>query len=336
MKINKVLLLLFFGIIVAGFSFLYKIVKKDKPIKCAAFAARVAIFQPINHPALDEIVQACVTTLNQGPSQYDCTIYNANGNQILLQAQAAEIVQADYDLIIPVGVGCSVAIKQAASKQQSRTPIVFTAIDDPEKLDLQGKYMTGVIDQTNYSKQVDLLLQLKPSIKKVLLVYDVAQGSGLEKDKDALSALFSARGIALKAVEIFTISELQQKVTGLLNDCDVVMILKDNVIVSGIDSLVSLCQRYHVPLLATDLNSGQKGAVLAFGFYEAESGIAAAEQGLLILQQGIVPSHLPVRALTGTYMVINPEQVAAQGLDYLDLTTLAIEGVIIAGRDTHV
>ena len=75
------------------------------------------------------------------------------------------------------------------------------------------------------------------------------------------------------------------------------MILKDNTVVSGIDSLINLCQRYKVTLLATDLNSGAKGAALAYGIYEAQCGIQAALQAKLILEKGQLPSQVPVVAV---------------------------------------
>src|SRR6202030_4169062 len=123
---------------------------------------------------------------------------------------------------------------------------------------------------------LNLLIALKPSIKQLLLVYDPSQGSGLEKDKYEIADIVKKKNIALHAIEIQNVSEIQQKVTGFMTNADTIMILKDHTAVSGIDSLIILCQRYHIPLLASDLNSGIKGAVLAYGIREFDSGVAGA------------------------------------------------------------
>ncbi len=47
---------------------------------------------------------------------------------------------------------------------------------------------------------------------------------------------------------------------------DLVLILKDNTVVSALDALTHLCERYKKPLFASDLNSTEKGAAVAFVF----------------------------------------------------------------------
>jgi len=276
---------------------------------------RIGIFQPATHPALDEIAQGFIDAMQiDTDSIYQFDRFNGNGNKILMQAQAQEMLQAEYDLIFTIGVGCSVTIKDLCQKKGSQVPVVFTAVDDPENLDLYGPTITGVIDQSNYGHQLSLACKICPNIKRLLLVYDQSQASGLEKDKNEIRSILQKYGIELVCVEIVNISEIQQKVTGFIESVDLVMILKDNTVVSGIDSLISLCNRYHIPLLASDLNSGIKGAALAYGIYEAESGTYAAHQAKRILQDGTSPAQLPVIGIKNMKMHINCQYAFLQGL----------------------
>ena len=214
--------------------------KSDQYKLDAPHALRIAIFQPATHPALDEIAQGFIDEMNNSEQDYAFTRYNANGNKILMYAQAQEILQQSYDLVFTIGLGCSIAMKELTAKQGNHTPVVFCAIDDPVKFNLFGSNITGVIDHTNYQRQLDLALQLQPSIKKVILVYDVSQGSGLEKDKDAVQSILQEKNIDFKAIEINGLTEIQQKVTAFMDSADLVMILKDNTIVSGIDTIIKL------------------------------------------------------------------------------------------------
>lgn len=276
---------------------------------------KIAIFQPATHPALDEIAQGFIDTMNSGSGyQYSFSRYNGNGNKILMQAQAQEILQQKYDLIFTIGVGCSVTIKDLCHKKNNQTPQVFTAVDDPAKLNLQGPTITGVIDQSNYKVQLDHLVSIIPTMKKLLLVYDQSQASGLEKDKHQIRSILQAQSVDLLCIEIMHISEIAQKITSSLPAVDCVMILKDNTLVSGIDSLITLCERYHVPLLASDLNSGEKGAALAYGLHEIESGIQAAYQAKLILEDAQFPHEVPVISVKNMHMMINCLHAHAQGL----------------------
>src|SRR5690349_18248491 len=69
---------------------------------------RIAFFVPAVHPSMDSIEQGVRDSM---PSVDTRNIiidtYNANGNRTLLRAQAEEIVQGNYDVIITVGAQCS-------------------------------------------------------------------------------------------------------------------------------------------------------------------------------------------------------------------------------------
>ena len=289
-------------------------------------AVRIAIFEPATHPAINEIAQGFIDEMSHSDQKYIFTRYNANGNKILLYAQAQEILQQSYDLVFTIGLGCSVAMKELTAKKSNGMPVVFCAVDDPIKFNLQGSNITGVIDTTNYLEQLAITLQLKPSIKNIILVYDVSQGSGLDKDKEFIAAILKEKNIDFRAIEINGLTEIQQKVTAFMDNTDLVMILKDNTIVSGIDTLIKLCQKYQVPLLASDLNSGEKGAALAYGIHESDSGKQGALQAKLIVEQGQQPNEVPVVAVKTMIMKINCQQAIRQGLD-LNFDAISIAGV---------
>lgn len=320
---KNIRLLIAFVLIMFGVYIFYRQVSVHSQVEGQL---RIAIFEPATHPAIDEIVQGFIHEMNQSGKKYSYTRYNANANKVLLYAQAQEIMQRSYDLVFTIGLGCSVAMKELSLKQASTMPIVFCAIDDHLKFDLQGTNITGVIDATNYQRQLDIAVQLVPSIKNILLVYDRSQGSGLEKDVDSIQSVLDEKNIGLKVVEINGLTEIQQKTTMFMDHVDLVMILKDHTAVSGIDTLIKLCQKYQVPLLASDLNSGAKGAALAYGIYEADSGRQGALQAQLILEQGRQPAQIPVIAVDGMVMNINRKEAEKQGLN-IDFHLISIADV---------
>lgn len=307
---KKIIIIVISLIIMSGIIGTYN---KKEDSKDSSSVLRIAIFEPASHPALDEIVQGFIETLFQSKRQYTFERFNANGNKILLRSLAEEIIQNKFDLIFTVGIECSLTIKNLSLKKQCSTPIVFTGVDNPQKIGLVGERITGVSTQPCYSQQIEILTDLIPSVRKILLIYDPTQGCGLESDKEQLALIFNKKGIKLTAIEIESISEISQKATIYMPQIDVVMVLKDNTIVSGLDSLIELCRRYHKPLFASDLNSVIKGATFAYGIREYDSGSEAALKAQLILEYFKKPAEIAVSSIKRFKTLINKKAVETQG-----------------------
>jgi putative ABC transport system substrate-binding protein len=282
---------------------------------------RIAIFLPAIHPAMDEIEKGIKETLTQHSDQhYIFTTYNANGNKTLLQGQAQEISHNNYAAIFTIGQLCSHTMFEVERKKDLDTPIIFTAIDDPvamgiiKSLKSSGNNLTGSIIKDNFDDQFDAILTLKPTIKTVLFVFDPGHGRGLDAVTKEVASVLKKRGITLKTAEIFSNNEIQQKVEPLLDTVDLVFIYTDHTTVSGIDSLISLCNRYHIPLYASDLNSSDKGAAAAYGITEYDHGRNAAEKAIAILKENKKPSEVPITAVPSMKLKINRASAAKQGL----------------------
>ena len=316
----KKILFIILTLLFAGF-FIHNKLTTKQALDTNKKQVAIAIFVPSSHPALEDIEQGFKETLNQlGTSQYRFTTYNANGNKTLLRAQAEEIAQDNYNLTFTVGVSCTQILAEVLKKKGKSTPLIFVAVDDPvgmgiiNSLESSGNNLTGIIENPSYDKQLEVLLKAKPSTKHVLLAYDPAHGTGLEKDKQAIEVILKKHGVKLNSIEIFQSSEIQQKVTSLLPGKDVVLALKDHTIVAGIDSLITLCNRYGVTLFASDLNSGEKGAALAYGVTEYDFGLHAAKKALLILADHKHPSDIPVTPITNYKVMVNSKTMSAQNL----------------------
>ncbi len=281
----------------------------------------VAILKPISHPAIDDIENSFITFLNEKISvSYNFSSYNANGNRVLMRSQSEEIVSSDYDLVFTIGANASQTINEVIKKKKKDIPLVFTAVNNPESLGLinhnkEGSCsVTGVTESVNYKKQIDLFLKLKPNTKDVLLVYNPSEGSGLESDKDIVKQVFDANGVSLTVMEVYQSNEIFTKVSSVIFNFDSLIVLKDNTVVSAIDGLVKLCNRYGVTLVASDLDSGQKGAVFSFGVQESDFGVKAAEMVSQRLSDGIACKSIPITNLSNYKLCINKKNMEKQNL----------------------
>lgn len=318
---NKQISLISFSILVliAIAATLYYTKYKTICLKNADY--RVAIFAPAVHPAMDEIVRGFKETITDTSKKcYVFDEYNANGNSTLLRAQADEIIQHNYDLVFTIGAKCAQTVFELSKKRQSLVPQIFSAIDDPismgliASLEAPGGQVTGITATTLYEQQIDALLRVKPTVKNILLVYDPAHGTGLEKNRAEFERILHAKNIALRTIEVAHPNEIAQKVPSFLNGIDVVLMLTDHTVCSGIDSLITLCGRHGITLYASDLNSGDKGAALAFGVREYDYGMLGAQLAKRILEEKQSPASIPVSGPHKQYLKINTKTMNKQGL----------------------
>jgi len=282
----------------------------------------VAILTPVTHPSLQQIQRGFLDTLeSDGSKRYVFDVYNANGNKRLMHAQVEEIIQKKYDLIFSMCAQASQMAKEITTKKQQSIPIVFAAVSDPvsinliDSLDCSKNHVVGAVEVTDYATQLAVLRTLIPNPKKVLLVYDPTQGIGLEKDKKKIAELFSLQNIELMSAEVYCASEVYAKVGSLCQDADAILILKDNTVVSAIDSLVKFCNQRKIPLMATDLDSVAKGAACAFGVCEYDYGVVGAQLAHKILEDGCSPSDLCSYPVDSFKICVNLQAMRQQGVN---------------------
>lgn len=281
----------------------------------------IAILIPASHPALDQIKNGFIDTLtNNGRINCKFRIFNANGNRSLMRAQIEEILEGKFDVLCTIGALASQMAKEVTQKKQSTLPVIFAAVANPTKLELvnslifSGNNLTGSAAESDYAREINLLLKIKPSIKKVLVVYDPTQSSGLSRDNAQVHSLFAQRGVAVKSVEIYHPGEIIQKIPTLLSHCDIVFIFKDNTIVSAVDVLIKLCKQNNVTLFTNDLDSVDKGAALGFGVRERSFGVDAALCATEVLVNGKLPSEVPIHVTRDFKLRVNSKVINQQSL----------------------
>lgn len=282
---------------------------------------KIAIIKPTTHPSLEQIQTGFIDTIKKnGQNKYKFTVFNANGSRTLMRAQIEEIIQSEYNLIFTITTQCTKMAKELTTKKQTIIPIVFGAANEPVNINLikteknSENHLTGIKEDAHYQKQLDALCTLKKNIKNMLLVYDASQSTGFEKDIKEITRICHDKNINLKTLEIYQANEVYHKVNSLASGNDVIMVLKDNTVVSAIDGLVKICNQLGITLLATDLDSIDKGAAIAYGVKEYNFGTESAKKALLILDKNYNPSDIPTTSVPNFKIKINSKTATQQGL----------------------
>ncbi len=288
--------------------------ENNKPIS-------IAILTPVTHPSLEQIEQGFVKTMEeQHPGKYHFVTFNAQGNKTLMRSEIEEIARQNFALIFTLGASASQMTREVLSKKGLSTPIVFTCVNDPIGFHIvsseqtPGGNVTGVKEMLNFKEELAALLNFKPQTKQILLVYNPAE-PGLQKDQQEIERILKEMGIGLTSVETFQTNEIKAKVSPFLETSDAILVLKDNTVVAGLDVLVKLCDAYQIPLMASDLDSPDRGAAFGYGVHEVDFGKEAAKKALLILNQGTTPGAIPVTPVSEFSLRVNAEAAKRQGID---------------------
>lgn len=277
---------------------------------------KVALLLPISHPSLDAIQQGFIDSLEKNKVySYSFKTYNGNGNRTLMLAQAEEVVTSNYDLIVPIATAPAVMVQELSIRKRNYTPIIALAADIAPQKTL-CPHITGVSDNIPISEQRDALVFIKPNIKKLSLVYNASEPR-LEMIARQAVNIFKERNISLLLLPMYQLQDLHTKVPTLLysSESEGIIILKDNLVVSGIDALIKYCMKNKLLLFASDLDSVEKGAALGFGVHEYDIGFEGGKLAHHILSEKIMPSEIPFVTMNNFKIKINRATMHQQGLD---------------------
>jgi putative ABC transport system substrate-binding protein len=253
---------------------------------------KIAILTPMTHPSLDQIEKGFVDTMEKKCRQkFTVKTYNALGNKSLMRSEAEEIALGGYDLVFTIAAQASRTMKEVFEKKKLSTPIVFTAVEFPLEMDLvASEAITGVKETTDFAKELEIL---RNKAKTVLLVYDPSSAN-LTANKEEIETILTSMEIKLKTVEIFKTNEILLKTASFIEEADAVLVIKDNTVISGLDVLVKLCDQKGKLLIASDLDSADRGVPYAYGVSELIYGEEAAKKALLILDEKKLPRDIPI------------------------------------------
>lgn len=291
---------------------------------------KVIILSPAVHGSLDQIEQGTISSLKNGLPGVLITTMNANGKKTLMLAQVQEALSSKPDAIVTIGSYTTQLMREFTKKRNSKVLHVFTAVSNPGKFGVvyNPQEVTGVQEETDYGLTSSTLNYLTPNLRSLLLVYNPGDGNNLGLEYQALEAALQVYGIRVTPLEIFQVSEISHKIKSLITQHDAVIILKDNTVVAGIDSLIKACEQNNKMLITHNLDSAEKGAALSFGAHEKEFGLAA---GKILADALLTKQPLPpIYNLNANHIKINTAAAKRQNLKLKPIEITLFKSMIIA------
>ncbi|QGU07978.1 ABC transporter substrate binding protein [Corynebacterium occultum] len=274
----------------------------------------IGINQLVQHPALDAATEGFKQAFEDAGVEVDFDEQNANGEQGTALTIAQQFAAANLDLVLAVATPAA----QATAQNITDIPVLFTAVTDAEAAELvdsneaPGANVTGTSDAAPIDEQLALMQELVPDMESIGIVYASGEVNS-QVQVDAVNQAAGPLGVEVKTQTVTTVNEIQQAVEAL-GEVDAIYVPTDNMVVSGIASLIQVAEQKSIPVIGAESGTVEGGAVATLGIDYTELGRQTGEMALEILRNGGDPATTPVETAQEFTYVINEDAAERQGV----------------------
>lgn len=270
----------------------------------------IGILVPLELPAMTQIVSGYENTMRkESKSPVQFLVKNAQGDANMQRAILQEFNSAHVNLVAPIGTDAS----QMAIAMMRKTPIVGIAANHLKTNAKKANNLnvTGVNSQVKPSERMNFIHAALPNLKKLTLIYSADARIFNQVKSFELAA--KKDGIQVQPLMVSQLSDLYSIKNSVAPNSQALFILKDEMVVSGINTLLQQARTKHIPVIASDDGSVSKGAAFALGVSEYQTGVDAAKVSLQILN-GKNASQMPVHMMKHYFVFLNPTSAKEQAV----------------------
>jgi len=278
---------------------------------------KVGVTQIVEHPSLDAAYDGFKKALEDAGLDVEYDVNNAQNDQSANTSIAQKLVSSDVDLIF----ANSTPSAQAVASATQDVPVLFTSVTDPigaelvESLEKPGGNLTGTIDlHPEVIPNTLKFMKEELGAKNVGIVFNSGeQNARVQVDK--VNELAKDMGLTIFEATISTSADVKQATESLVGKIDSFYIIKDNTVVSALESVIEVAVANQLPMMVGELDSVKRGGLAAYGFEYFDLGYQTGEMAVKILTEGNEPASLPVQTPQSLNFVINEESAEKMGVE---------------------
>ncbi|MEE8546738.1 MAG: ABC transporter substrate-binding protein [bacterium] len=278
----------------------------------------VSVNQIVEHPALDAVRNGFQEILKEKGYDVKYNVHIAQGNISTANLIARQILGEKPDLVLAIATPTAQACAQVIKK----IPILITAVTDPvdaglvDSLEKPGGNISGMTDMSPVDRQVDLIREFIPGIKKLGIIYNSGESNSISILK-VLKEVSSARGITVEEATVTNSSGVTQAAKSLVGRVEAIYIPTDNTVVSVFEAITKVAAENDLPLFAADVDSVPRGAVAALAIDYYRMGRQTGEMAARVLG-GADTATMPVETLKDLKLYLNLKSAADMGISVPD------------------
>ena len=218
------------------------------------------------------------------------------------------------DAIIPIATLAGQVMATCA--QESKTPVIFAAISDPESADMTGMdYVTGTSDALNTRFIFDMMLAQNPDLSKVGLLYSTSEVNSAVPIADAKKFL-EEHSIAYTEQTAGSNDEVIAAAAALIGEgVDAVFTPTDNVIMSAELAIYEDLAKAGIPHYTGADSFVRNGAFTTCGVNYTDLGSDTADLAYRAITEGMDDME-DFYLVDGGIITVNTETAATLGINY--------------------
>ena len=297
----------------------------------AVFAAgkyTVSVNQIVEHPALDAVRNGFKDVLKEKGYDVSYNVHIAQGNISTANLIAKQILGEKPDLVLAIATPTAQACAQVIKK----TPILITAVTDPvgaglvASLEKPGANITGMTDMSPVDRQVELIQEFIPGIKKLGIIYNSGEANSVSI-LGVLKKECAARGIEVEEATVTNASGVTQAAKSLVGRAQAIYIPTDNTVVSVFEAITKVSVENKLPLFAADVDSVARGAIAALAIDYYQMGRQSALMAERIFK-GAATADMPVETLLDLKLYVNPGKAKDMGVKVPEAVTKRADEIV--------
>lgn len=288
----------------------------------AAERIKIGITQIVEHPALDAARKGFIDQMAElgyveGKNvEYD--VQSAQGDMSIAQTIAQKFVTDGVDMILALATPSA----QAAANVTDTIPILITAVTDPvaaglvDSIDVPGGNVTGTSDLTPVAKQLELIQRIKPSVKRIGVVYNAGEINSVVQ-VDLAKQIAKDMGISIIDAPAANSGGVFQAAQSLVGRVDAIYVPTDNTVASSIESVIMVAESAGLPLVVGEEGMVRRGSLGTVGIDYYQLGRQTARMAVEVLN-GASPAAMPIQYLDSDALIINLQAAKAMGIQVPD------------------
>ncbi len=282
----------------------------------------VGILLTATHSALNDAKDGFIEALKaEGYEDAEFVVRNPEGDATTMNSMATELVRKS-DIVLGIGTPAAVALQSARDAEELDVTILFTAVTDPVSAGLMDDVnkptdITGTNDMNPVADQVDLILELTPGIKKLGVLYNVAETNS------QVQAEMVKQQAALKNVEVVvkTVSEaieISAATTALIQTekVEAIYVPTDNLMAANMPAISAVADELKVPTVCGEAGMVAAGGTITYSINYKSLGYLTGEMAAKILG-GTPCSEVPSTSVdaAGLEIAINDTSIQNIGIE---------------------
>ena len=280
---------------------------------------KVGILKYVTAPALDSAEEGIVEALAKAGyvdgENIKIVYQNPEANPSTLTNAAISLVN-DCDIIFAIATPAAQAVKAEIENQGKNTPLIFTAVTDPEAAGLTNcDFITGTNDMNPVADQVALIKDIKADAKKMGVIYSSNEVNS-QVQCDLATAKAASLGMTTSTQTITSVNEITNAVSALVSDgCDAIYLPTDNVIATAVATIVNITNDAGIIVVCGEEGMIGDGGLISYSINYKALGVMTGEMGVQVLNgtkaSDIEITGLPIEDLS---LVINKKAAAAANI----------------------